>query len=218
MTIKSLAQRLPSGVYLRSETYEEGRAGAWTEWLSEEEQGCLASFGARSRRCEFLAGRAAARSLLSDRLGVAPEEVPLRRADDDAVEVDGRAWHLSIAHSGLRAVAACAGHAVGVDLEQIQERDAAIARFLFAPADRDIVSTLPYGDNSSLILCWALKEAVLKARRSGFRRSPKDLALSVDTERNRAQVDVQGAERWDVVYEELNGYWGTVAIPASTIA
>lgn len=217
MTIESLAQRLPSGVYLRSETYEEGAAKVWTEWLSKEEQGCLASFGARSRRCEFLAGRAAARGLLSDRLGVRPEDVPLRRADDDAVDVDGEGWQLSIAHSGLRALAGCAGHPVGVDLEHIQERDSAIAQFLFAPADRDIVSSLPYGENASLILCWALKEAVLKARRSGFRRSPKDLSLSVDTERNRALVNVKGGVRWEVFYEELDGYWGTVAVPGSTV-
>lgn len=217
MTIEPLRQRLPPNVYLRGVTYEEETSGLWKDWLSEEEQGCYASFGARSRRCEFLAGRAAARGLLSDRLGVRPHEVPLRRASDDAVDVDGEGWHLSIAHSGLRAIAGCAEYRIGVDLEQIKPRDSAIARFLFAPGERDTLSAFPYDSNRSLILSWAIKEAVLKARRSGFRRSPKELKLSVDLERERVRVDVERGGTWVVYYKALDGYWGTVALPSSTI-
>jgi 4'-phosphopantetheinyl transferase len=144
---------------------------------------------------------------------VAPPAVPLRRAPDDAVDVVGHDWRVSIAHSGGHAVAAAARHAVGVDLEHIEPRDSAIVDFLFAPEDRGLVDTLPYGPDAALVLCWALKEAVLKARRSGFRTTPKALRLTVDPPRDRAAVQVEGGQAWAVSFARLGDYWGTVAVP-----
>jgi 4'-phosphopantetheinyl transferase len=139
--------------------------------------------------------------------------VPLRRAADDAVDVVGVDWRVSIAHSGPHAVAACARHRIGVDLERIQSRDPAIARFLFAPEDRGLVETLPYAADAALVLCWTLKEATLKARRSGFRTSPKALRLSVDTDGRTATVEREGGRRWVVLFQNLEGFWGAVAYP-----
>ncbi len=216
MTTGALARLLPSSVRVRGVAYEKEAAEEWRRWLSDEESACLASFGAEKRRQEFLAGRAAARRLLSECLRCPPGEVPLRRADDDAVDVEVPEWHVSIAHSGLRAIAACARHRVGVDLERIQARDPAIARFLFAPEDRGLVDGLPYDPDASLILCWALKEATLKARRSGFRTSPKDLMLDVQPDAGRAAVRVEGGEYWQVVFTRLDSFWATVAFPDAT--
>jgi 4'-phosphopantetheinyl transferase len=213
MTLDSLSRRLPSSVFLRAVTYDEDRAAGWRTWLSEEEAACLASFGARKRRREFVAGRAAARALLADRLDTSPERVPLRRADDDAVDVLETGWSVSISHSGPHALAACARHRIGVDLEHIRPRDPAIARFLFAPDDRGLVDALPYDADAALILCWTLKEAVLKARRTGFRTSPKDLHLSVTAEQGAAVVEVEGRSRWVVPFSRVQGYWSAVAYP-----
>ena len=215
MSIDPLIRLLPSSVRVRAVAYEEERAEEWREWLSAEESACLSSFGSEKRRQEFVAGRAAARGLLADALDCLPAEVPLRRADDDAVDVDVPGWHVSIAHSGLRAIAACARHRVGVDLERIQPRDPAIARFLFAPEDRGIVEALPYDPDASLILCWALKEATLKARRSGFRTSPKDLKLDVQPDAGQANVRMEDGERWCLSFARLNGFWAAVALPDS---
>lgn len=213
MTIDALADRLPAAVGLRAVTYDAERADEWASWLSAAERECIAGFGAESRRHEFLAGRAAARQLLAARLSVPPAAVPLRRDADGGVSVDGADWRVSIAHSGAHAVAACARPPIGVDLEQIQARDPAIATFLFRPADRGLVDRLPYGPDAALILCWSIKEAVLKARRSGFRTSPKDLRLTVDPRAGTAAVAVDGDRPWHVVYARLDGYWGAVALP-----
>jgi len=215
MTVDSLSRRVPQSVGLSAITYDEEDASTWRAWLSGEERACIASFGAETRRREFLAGRAAARQLLADQLDMAPVQVPLRRAEDDAVDVEAADWHVSIAHSGLHAIAACAQHRVGADLEHIQPRDPAIARFLFAPAHRGLIEALPYDSDAALILCWTLKEATLKARRSGFRTSPKDLYLTVEPGEQTARVAVAEGEQWRVVYERLEGYWGAVAVPAS---
>jgi len=218
MTAESLARRLPATVGLRSVTYNAAAARTWTTWLSAEETACLETFGAESRRREFVAGRAAARQLLSDALSVRPAAVPLRRDADGGVTVEASSWHVSIAHSGAHAVAAAAGHAVGVDLEHIEPRDPGVADFLFAPADRDWPGRLPYDADAALILCWVLKETTLKARRSGFRTSPKDLRLAVDPAAETATVQVEGGRTWQLVYARLDAYWAAVAWPNRTAA
>lgn len=215
MTTDPLGRRLPSNVFLRGATYDALEADRWCRWLSAAERHRANGFGAESRRREFLAGRAAARGLLSTRLQVSPSEVPLRRASDEAVDVVGRDWHLSIAHSGPRAIAGCARHRIGVDLEHVEPRDPAIARFLFAPEDRGLVEALPYEADAALVLCWTLKEATLKARRTGFRTSPKELHLTVEPADQQARVEVEGGGRWTLVYARLDDYWGAVAVPAS---
>lgn len=215
ITTTILARRLPSSVRVLSVTYEDEKVGVWAEWLSEDERACIDSFGAASRRREFMAGRAAARQLLSDELGLVPSSVPLRRADDDAVDVEGHSCFLSIAHSGPHAVAACSEHRVGVDIEHIEPRDPAVARFLFPPEERDVIGRLPYDADAALVLCWSLKEAVLKGRRSGFRTSPKGVHLEVDPDAETAHADVDGGRPWTLFFARESGYWITVALPSS---
>ena len=213
MTIDALADRLPADVGLRAVTYHAAAAARWSSWLSAEERDCIESFGAESRRQEFVAGRAAARRLLADRLETTPDRVPLRRAGDGGVDVEGHHWYVSIAHSGPCALAACAPHRVGADLEHIQPRDPKIVEFLFSPPDRGLVERLPYAFDAALILCWTLKESVLKGRRSGFRTSPKALRLAVDPEAKTAAVEVDGDRPWHVYYARPDEYWAAVAVP-----
>lgn len=214
MTVKLLSQRTPAPIHLQGDSYDAAAASTWRAWLSEAERSRLASFGAVSRRHEFLLGRALARRLLGSCLDVAPGRVPLHRAEDDGVDVGREGWFVSIAHSGESALVGAARHPLGIDLELIQPRDPAVADFLFAPEDRDLPDALPYDPDASLILCWAMKEAVLKARRSGFRRSPKDLRLSVDPDAGTARVRVEEGRTWTVGFARLDGFWGTVAVPA----
>lgn len=210
-----LAERLPASVSLSAVTFEDEEAIQWRDWLSQEERACIEGFGAASRRREFLAGRAAARQLLARELGVPPRDVPLRRADDDAVDVDAGNWFVSIAHSGPHAIAACSQHRIGVDLEHIQPRDKGLVRFLFPPDEHGVVDTLPYTGDASIILCWTLKEAVLKGRRTGFRTSPKGIHLTVNPEVETAHAAVDDGMEWDLVYTERRGYWMAVAVPSS---
>lgn len=211
----ALALRLPRGIHLRSLTYAASTARTWRAWLSDEEERRWEGFGAAVRKREFLTGRAAARSLLAERLGCAPAAVPLHVAPDDAVDVAGTDWHLSIAHTGPeeapRAVAGCARQPLGVDLEHIQPRSPALRRFLFAPDDRALPDALPHDENTALLLCWTLKEAVLKARRSGFRLSPKAIRLTVDPNATTATARVDGGATWRLAYTRWVDAWCAVA-------
>lgn len=173
----------------------------------------MTSFGAVSRQHEFLLGRALARGLLGSCLEMAPAEVSLCRAEDDGLDVEEEGWFVSIAHSEEVALVGAAQHHLGVDLEAIRPRDAAVADFLFAPEDRGMVERLPYDFDAALVLCWSLKESVLKARRSGFRRSPKELRMSVAPAEGEARVRVEEGRVWTVAYARMGDFWGTVAIP-----
>ncbi|WP_022834539.1 4'-phosphopantetheinyl transferase family protein [Salisaeta longa] len=201
-------------VHLRTCTYTAAAAARWHAWLSPPEQARVASFGHPKRQRAFVCGRAAARQALGQVLERPPAEVPLIKADDGGVTVAGTPWHCSIAHSGPYALAACARHPVGGDLEKIQPRDASVRRFLFAPEQRTLPDTLPYPPDSALILCWTLKEAVLKAQRTGFQCSPKHLYLTVHPDARFAVADLNGA-RWHVHFAQGAGYWLSVAVPAS---
>jgi 4'-phosphopantetheinyl transferase len=132
------------------------------------------------------------------------------------VDVVGTNWRVSISHSGPHALAAAARHRIGVDLEHIEPREPAISRFLFAPEDRGLVDALPYPSDAALILCWTLKEAVLKARRTGFRTSPKELSLRVQPERETALIEGEDGGRWTVLFSRLADYWGAVAYPETS--
>lgn len=215
--LADLAGAVSSRVHLVGARHDPDRADAWRRWLSEEERQCLRQFGAATRRREFVTGRAAARTLLAEVLDTAPAQVPLRIASDGAVDVNAGRWKLSIAHSGPHAVAAVSEAAVGADLEHITERDPALKRFLLHPDDRGLVDDLPYAPDAALVLVWTLKEAVLKARRTGFRTSPKKLRLNVAPESRTAQVVVQDgdapASLWQVAYQRAGAYWCAVAVP-----
>lgn len=237
--IRGFHQRTDGAVQMRAVTDDDSEPSAqrdtWRTWLSDEERACLASFGSEKRRREFIAGRAAARSLLAHRLSCDPADVPLRIADDGAVDVmhDGSVMHdasegppihhLSIAHSGPHAVAAISGQPVGVDLEEIAPRDAGLERFLMAPDQRGLIEEWPYGRDASLVLAWTLKEAVLKARRSGFRLSPKKLHLTLNAAgaehngRGEATLTVAEGTTWRVLFDRIatdgenRSFWCAVA-------
>lgn len=215
MVSPPLASRLSPDVALLGGVYEEQKAARWRSWLSDEERDCIREFGANRRRQHFLTGRAVARRLLATQLSLRPPDVPLRRAEDGAVDVEGTDWWLSIAHSGDRALAVAARHRVGSDVERLKPRDPEVARFLLHPDERDLLDALPYDRNRALLLLWTLKEATLKGRRSGFRTSPKSLRLTVDAEAQSATAVVEEGGRWRISFAPWDDYWTSVAVPGT---
>lgn len=183
---------LPADIAIRWMTYDPAQAGALEVLLSEEERVRLASYRHAGRQREFVLGRAAARTLLAERLGLDPAQVPLAVADDGAVDVPGAGLQLSIAHSGAHAVAAVAPRAVGIDLERIARRHPDLPRFLLRADEREALAALPLDRTRAHVLCWTLKEATLKALRTGFRLSPKKLRLEIDWPAQAALVHVAG--------------------------
>ena len=172
-------------------------------------------FGSEKRRREFALGRTAARMLLAERLAVAAPDVPLRIAADGAPELDEPALHVSIAHAGTAAqtlaVAAVGARPLGVDLEPIRPRRPDLYRFLLHPDEYGLMEHLPHEHDAAQVLLWTLKEATLKAMRTGFRVSPKKLRLAVEPERQAATVQVETGERWVLRYAERNGCFLAVA-------
>ena len=184
--------------------------------LDPGERARCEAFGSAERRRSFVAGRTALKTLMARCTGQSPGTVRIHVAADGSLDVAGPRY-ASLAHSGDWAVAAQASVPVGIDLEQIQPRDAAVARFLFAPTDRDTLHTLPGTESERLVLAWTLKEAVLKARRSGFRCSPKHIQLHVDAAARTACAVVTRTpphDRWHLTFGRRHGCWWAWAVPS----
>ncbi|MDX1547343.1 MAG: 4'-phosphopantetheinyl transferase superfamily protein [Rhodothermales bacterium] len=203
---------LPPDIAIRWMTDAPGEPERLEGLLSPGERARVETFGHAGRRREFILGRAALRTLLAERLGTAPGEVPLVVAPDGGVEVEGADdLHLSIAHSGPHAVAAVGARRLGVDLERIAPRHPDLARFLLHPEERAYFDALPLDHTRSCILYWTLKEATLKALRTGFRTSPKKLRLDVDVGARRTVARVEGGPVLHARFEERDAFMMAVA-------
>lgn len=206
--------KLPSDVTLRRLAYDDARASAWAAWLSKEEQARWQAFPSRKRRREFLLGRAAARQAVGARLGVAPKEAPLSTAADGAVDVASALpedCFVSISHAEGCAVAAAAPRPVGIDLERVRVRRPGIRRFVLHPDEEGLLARLPFAEERGLVLVWAIKEAVLKARRSGLRVLPTRLRLDFDLAAGRADAYLGPEETWRAAYDAEGPFCCAVA-------
>lgn len=203
--------KLPDDIAIRWETYDPARADQVEALLSAEEQERLASYSLEKRRREFALGRAAARTLLADRLGNLPNDIALTITPGGCVEVVEADLYLSIAHSGEHAVAAVAERIVGIDLERIQPRHPELPRFILHPDEYAYYEALPLDATRSTVLYWTLKEATLKALRTGFRLSPKKLQLEIDLNEQSAQVAVLDGRHLSARFTEQEGCYVAVA-------
>ncbi|MEZ4700812.1 MAG: 4'-phosphopantetheinyl transferase superfamily protein [Rhodothermales bacterium] len=205
---------LPEGIYVHSVTDAGVPPDAAARFLAPEELDRWERFGLEKRRREFLLGRVALRTLLADRFEGEPVTFPVRVADDGAVELPATGWGASVAHSGDRAVAAInAAGPIGVDIERVQPRHAGLPGFLLHPGEKLLLDT---GDpDDTLILVWTLKEAVLKAMRTGFRTSPKHLKVDLDPPAGRATVTVKEQQLWQARFEKRDAYYVSVAFQAA---
>lgn len=187
--------------------------------LSVAEQEQAAAFGSERRRRTFVLGRATARRLLAAQLDLAPAEVPLQVAPDGAPGVPASPWQVSIAHTiteaQVLAAAAVAARPVGVDLEWIRPRRPDLYRYILHPDEYGLLEQLPFGHDAAQVLLWALKEATLKALRTGFRLSPKKLRLTVEPERQAATVRMEDGTTWTLRYDEHDGCFLAVAFQAA---
>lgn len=202
---------LPPDIALCRLRFDAGEAERMEALLSPTERAQVLGFKHAGRRQEFVLGRAAARQLLAERLGTEAARVPLRVAGDGAVEVVGKEYFVSIAHSGDEAVAAVGARRLGVDLERIAPRHPELHRFLLHPDEYGRFETLPMERTRACILYWTLKEAALKALRTGFRLSPKKLLLDLDLDNRAARTYVEGGPVLHSRFEEDGQFFTAVA-------
>jgi 4'-phosphopantetheinyl transferase len=154
-------------------------------------------FRSVGRQRSFALGRLAARRLLAERLGGDPIDAPLFLRSDGSLEAPGLS--VSISHSGPYAAAAIGPCALGLDLEQIRPRSESLFRFVLSPEEYGLRDTVDLPQDAQIVLFWALKEAVLKAQRTGLRMSPKKLRLDIDTAAGSARV--HGPQSWEAAFD-----------------
>ncbi len=190
--------------------YKEPATGA----LSRDEFERLASFSHPDRRRSFVLGRIAARGLLADRLGVAPETVPLHVETSGALAVAARGVYVSLSHAGrgdgVLAAAAVGARPVGVDLEAAQPRHPKLLDRLLTPAEAGVDVRLQVGAADAASLVWTLKEAVLKGLGVGLRRGAHSVVLT-DVQPGYARAEVGEPTAWAVRYERVGTFWLAVA-------
>jgi len=207
-------KHLPTDIGFRRLIHDPAAVPEWQRLLSDEEGQRMATFRSMKRRHEFVQGRAVLRYLLAEQLDCAPEAVQVQVADDGGLDLIDHPLHISLAHADDTAVAVASPRRVGVDLERIQPRHPHLRRFLLHPDEYPLLDELDLDTDRALMLCWTLKEATLKALRTGFRISPKTLRLSINMDTRIAKIHhVDGAVDWYAHFAEQEGYYVAVAVP-----
>ncbi len=179
--------------------------------LTESELARRTGFGSEARRRSFTLGRFAARTLLAEPMGRSAREVPLEVREDGSLDVPGGDFNVSISHSGIYAAAAISTHEIGLDLELVRPRSESLFRFVLHPDEQGLRESVPLPQDQQLVLFWALKEAVLKGKRTGLRRSPKSLRLEIDLESGEAVI--QGIRTWSARFAIRDDHVVAVAWP-----
>jgi len=144
--------------------------------LDEAERTRAARFIRDLHRDRFIIGRARLRMLLGRYLSQPPESVAFTYGAQGKPSLtlapNPGPFSFNLSHSGGAAICAIAGFdRVGVDMEATKEsRDLLpIARRFFSEAERDQLLALPKVQQCpAFYLCWASKEALLKAWGTGL--------------------------------------------------
>lgn len=202
---------LPAHIRFKETVHTPGLVEHATSLLTPEESDRRATFRSVARRDSFALGRYAARDLLSESLGCSPAEVPIEVLPDGSLAVPGTPWQLSISHTGPYAAAAIATSEIGIDLERIRPRPESLFRFILQPEEMKLREELDLPTEHQIVLFWALKESVLKAKRTGLRLSPRTLRLSVDLEAGSARIS--GKSDWESRFDFRDDHVAAVSWP-----
>jgi malonyl CoA-acyl carrier protein transacylase len=163
--------------------------GTLDRYLSVSEQALFKNLKSQKRKREWLAGRVAAKSLIREAKfyhegAIVPyQAIEIVANDLGAPEIRivgdlGPQLQVSISHSAGVAAAMLSSSAKlipGIDVEQIETRDASFAQTYFVESEQTLAKADP---DKVLTLLWAIKEAVLKALGIGARVDLRDIVVS----------------------------------------
>lgn len=217
---------LPEDVQIRIASLP-GLAQVGAVHLTREEHARAAAFRNEGRRACFVLGRATLRELLGERLGVEPHRVPLSVASDGALDVGVPGLHASLSHTvvGLGeapsenpradveivAVAAVAERLVGVDVEAFKQRREDLYRRILDPSEHQLLDALGEPMQRSQIILWSLKEAALKANRTGLRQGMRGVGLRAGGQEGRFLCRLPAGMDLEVRYEAGQRFVAAVA-------
>jgi 4'-phosphopantetheinyl transferase len=202
---------------------ESGKTGLaeYAQILSPDERARAGRFHLEQDRHRFIVARGLLRTLVAERVGVAPAAVEFSYLahGKPAVAADST-LDFNLSHSGNRALFAfCRNGRVGVDLEALdQDLDAmALARRYFHPSETTALRQLPQPlRRPAFFACWTRKEAVVKATGDGLLAAPLDtfeVSVAPDAPpRILASTRLVAAD-WSLhSIDALPGYAATIAV------
>lgn len=193
-------------------------------WLTTSELAVFAAWPSETRRREWLAGRLAAKRLIRDAFALSPLAFTIGR-DGDApclLGADTLPLSLSLSHSHDLGAATFSDPqtegTAGIDVQWVRPVHPGLCRRVFTPEERAQVAGI-FGredDLEGMLLLWALKEAAIKARRTAWGHSLRDIEVRL-LDDNRAVIQMPGERPLTAAYEWLDGWWLARAVREPTL-
>ena len=135
--------------------------------LSAERCRQVAGLAMEEDRKRTVAGELLLRRALGEKLGMAPEQVPLQRDEEGKPYVEGAPVHCSVSHSGSYVVCAVDERPVGVDVEVVRGAEEKLMRRVCT--EEELAYVRPYDDGGyeRFWEIWTAKEALFKLTGKG---------------------------------------------------
>lgn len=191
--------------------YDKARENLTADWLSPREHLHLQTFPSERRRRNWMAGRLAAKTLISrylhERENLSPAladiEIDYATGGGPQAQVNGHVlsnFSLSIAHSHGHGFAGLSllnkEGRIGVDLERIRPVNEKLARRILTATEQETFRVLTHDqEHERLILYWTLKEAALKALKPILAVSMKQLEVQIEKNQGQAQIHLPLSSR-----------------------
>ena len=195
------------------------------DWLTEAEREIHAAWTFPQRRADWLAGRLAAKRLLREEFGVAPQAWSVGR-DGVAPAITGYdlpGTLLSLSHSGGWGAATVSEWgtegSAGIDIQLIRPVHPGLCARVYTPGERHQIAARFGAENdpAGMLLLWALKEAAIKARRCPWERSLQSVTVRLSTP-GYAEIEIDGEPVQAASYERLGNWWLARAVaPTPTL-
>ena len=151
---------------LQISTIDEADVERWLGLLTPERRRRLESLHFREDFLRSLAAEAMLRILVGTKAGVPPHSLQIARPEGGKPFLpDFPTIHFNISHAGDWAVCAISDGAVGVDVEQIKEREikTALLDKVLSESERAHWRASPSGEKAAVFYrCWTMKEAYAK--------------------------------------------------------
>ncbi len=193
--------------------------------LAPDERARADGFVLDKPRHEFVATRAALRTLLGRYLKLAPGTVPIVVDPNGRPRLAAADLRFNVAHSGdLALIAVTRGGEVGVDVELLRPVDRAqeIAARNFHPAEQAAIRTASVAElPTAFMRLWTRKEAVLKALGAGLGYPLDAFCVPLDEHAHDwvdvpARLSFAAARYWLESVDPCTGYVAAVAATART--
>ncbi|EUJ23298.1 beta-ketoacyl synthase [Listeria grandensis FSL F6-0971] len=187
-----LAEQLEPGVFMFNNTNQENILGLLSKrYLNEQDRQMSESLESSKLQRQFLISRIALKDAVRHHIAadkedmIYPIEIFSEHDEQGKPVVRGHEmsrdkadnYHVSIAHKENIGVAMVADHAVGIDIEFIEEKNADFLNAAFTDKERAILQKLG-NQPEDIIRFWVAKEASAKKAGTGFKGQPQKFEVT----------------------------------------